>query len=40
MGLIAYLKERGTTLLVVSHDLELVEAFAEHVISLSGEACA
>ncbi len=39
-GLIAYLKERGTTLLVVSHDLELVQAFAEQVISLSGEACA
>ena len=39
-GLIAYLKERGITLLVVSHDLELVQAFAEQVISLSGEACA
>ena len=38
--LIAHMKERGDTLLVVSHDPELTKTFAEQVISLSGEACA
>ena len=38
-GLKAHCKQRGITLIAISHDLSLAKEFADQTIALSGEAC-